>query len=157
MTKAAKEMIFNKYGGRCAYCGCELKSVWQIDHAISKQYFPYWDGVKPEHVNHIDNLMPACVMCNHYKRSSCVESNGQHVGFRDFMKTFHLRLRKLPKKTTRPQTVKRIAYMQNIAVRYGVTIDKPFSGTFYFDKNSNKQLCNTNSGAFGPMVKGGCT
>lgn len=27
-----REIIFNKYGGRCAYCGCELKRNWHVDH-----------------------------------------------------------------------------------------------------------------------------
>lgn len=25
MTKKERELIFNKYNGKCAYCGCELK------------------------------------------------------------------------------------------------------------------------------------
>ena len=32
MTKKERELIFNKYNGKCAYCGCELKKGWHIDH-----------------------------------------------------------------------------------------------------------------------------
>ena len=32
MTKKERELIFNKYNGKCAYCGCELKKGF---HAIS--------------------------------------------------------------------------------------------------------------------------
>lgn len=32
MKKSERELVFNKYGGRCAYCGCELQKGWHIDH-----------------------------------------------------------------------------------------------------------------------------
>ena len=32
MKKIERELIFNKYNGKCAYCGCELKKGWHIDH-----------------------------------------------------------------------------------------------------------------------------
>lgn len=27
-----RQAIFDKYGGRCAYCGCELQKGWHVDH-----------------------------------------------------------------------------------------------------------------------------
>jgi len=33
MKKADRQLIFDKYGGRCAYCGCELVKGWHVDHA----------------------------------------------------------------------------------------------------------------------------
>lgn len=27
-----RKIVFNKYGGKCAYCGCELQKGWHIDH-----------------------------------------------------------------------------------------------------------------------------
>jgi hypothetical protein len=50
------------------------------------------------------------------------------------MADFHLRLGKLPKKTTRPQTMKRIEYMQKVADAFEITPEKPFEGKFYFEK-----------------------
>lgn len=32
MKKADRQKIFDKYGGRCAYCGCELTARWHADH-----------------------------------------------------------------------------------------------------------------------------
>lgn len=32
MKKSDRQKIFDKYGGRCAYCGCELTGKWCIDH-----------------------------------------------------------------------------------------------------------------------------
>lgn len=31
MKKADRQKIFDKYGGRCAYCGCELQKGWHVD------------------------------------------------------------------------------------------------------------------------------
>ena len=28
-----RQTIFEKYGGKCAYCGCELQKGWHMDHA----------------------------------------------------------------------------------------------------------------------------
>lgn len=27
-----RNIVFNKYGGKCAYCGCELQKGWHVDH-----------------------------------------------------------------------------------------------------------------------------
>jgi 5-methylcytosine-specific restriction endonuclease McrA len=33
MKKADRQKIFEKYGGRCAYCGCDLDGKrWNVDH-----------------------------------------------------------------------------------------------------------------------------
>lgn len=32
MNKADRQKIFDKYGGKCAYCGCELQKGWHVDH-----------------------------------------------------------------------------------------------------------------------------
>jgi hypothetical protein len=31
MKKEDRQKIFDKYGGRCAYCGCELQKGWHVD------------------------------------------------------------------------------------------------------------------------------
>lgn len=30
--KPARKAIYDKFGGRCAYCGCELTGKWCVDH-----------------------------------------------------------------------------------------------------------------------------
>lgn len=32
MKKRDREIVFNKYGGRCSYCGCDLGKLWHVDH-----------------------------------------------------------------------------------------------------------------------------
>lgn len=80
MTK--REVVFNKFGGRCAYCGEPLAPRWHMDHLEpvvrntrtgQKQY--------PERDN-IDNLVPACAPCNIQKHSNSLEV------FRDHIKQF---------------------------------------------------------------------
>lgn len=92
MTK--REKVYSKFDGKCAYSGTPLESDWQIDHMESKKingYFAYKRDLDKKDVNRIENLMPTQKIINHYKRAFDLEL------FRDYMKTFHLRLAKLPK------------------------------------------------------------
>ena len=34
MTKQERQKVHDKYGGKCAYCGCELQKKWHADHCI---------------------------------------------------------------------------------------------------------------------------
>lgn len=125
--KIDREAVRNKFGGLCAYTGKPLGDDWQVDHM---QPVSHWCWPQPGYkkkVNDFDNLMPAIKIINHYKRDAHLEA------FRKSMLTFHLRLAKLPKKTQRPQTIKRILYMRTIADLFDITVDKPFSGKFYFE------------------------
>lgn len=149
MTK--RDRIFAKYGGKCAYTGKPLGDDWQVDHMFSKADIYYQahkrvieSGLIPkmyekelrravkEKANSDENLFPALRIVNHYKRSLDLE------GFRSRMMTFHIRLGRLPKNPKVPATVKRIAYMNEIAEAFGITPDKPFSGKFYFEKLEEK-------------------
>lgn len=49
MNKGDRQKIFDKYGGRCAYCGCELNKRWNVDHVepvvrIMKTIPGYWQN-----------------------------------------------------------------------------------------------------------------
>jgi len=128
ISKKDREIIKQKFAGKCAYTGTDLMENWQVDHKVSIQHNHYYKGSALEiDVNHIDNLVPAQRIINHYKRSLSLE------GFRDYLRNFHLRLAKLPKKTTNKKTIKRIEYMQEIARLFDITPDKPFNGVFYFE------------------------
>lgn len=117
-----RDVIYNKFGGLCAYTGKPLGDDWQIDHK-----WPKCGGGNDD----IENLFPAIKIINHYKRSHNVES------FRLSMLSFHKRLSKLPKKTKVNRTIRRIEYMNTIARLFDITIDKPFSGKFYFETINN--------------------
>jgi len=135
--KIDRQAVFNKFDGKCAYTGKPLDDKWQVDHMLSKQRFGYSImkdcanreeyNLRLKEVDCIKNLMPAIRIVNHYKRCNDLE------GFRNYMKTFHIRLSNLPKKTNVEATKKRIFYMNTVADLFGITPDKPFSGIFYFE------------------------
>lgn len=133
ISKKIRLQVKNKCGGKCGYCGCELDDTFQVDHMVSRQYWYMIDMDNRKSVDNIDNLMPTCRICNHYKRAHCLEDFYSHVGFRTYMLNFHKRLAKLPKKTKVTRTEKRIEYLNIIAEKYGISVDKPFSGVFYFE------------------------
>lgn len=128
MKAKDRQSIYDKYGGHCAYCGCELKDKWQVDHIISKHYWKYTFPEDVKGMDNIQNLMPTCCECNHYKRSLCIEDGRNTIGFRTYMLNFHKRLSKIPKKTIVTRTQKRKIYMQIIADKYNIT---PPRETFY--------------------------
>lgn len=75
-TKRQREALRQKFGGRCAYCGCDLKDM-HADHlepVIRIQTDPWGrrlpaaecSMVKPER-NTVANMMPACKGCNLHK------------------------------------------------------------------------------------------
>lgn len=62
--------VFDKYGGRCAYCTTPLTlgpkgdAAFQVDHLHPR----YLGGA-----DDLDNLVPACRICNHYKKTFSVD------------------------------------------------------------------------------------
>jgi len=66
--------VYQKYGGRCAYCGQKITlHEMQVDHIepIRRGLMQLPEEI--ERLSHIDNLNPACGPCNHRKRTHPVE------------------------------------------------------------------------------------
>ena len=132
-----RTVVYNKFNGLCAYSGKPLQGDWQIDHMISKVKHEYHSRIlcpdnetlkeRMNQVNHIDNLIPALRIVNHYKRGFDLE------GFRKYMSTFHIRLSNLPKNPKSTKGIKRKEYLHKIAAIFDITADTPFSGVFYFE------------------------
>ena len=60
--------VYKKMNGRCAYCGCELEyKDMQVDHVIPI------NGCLEQGEDTLDNMLPACRSCNHYKSKSTLE------------------------------------------------------------------------------------
>lgn len=92
MTKAERLVVYNKFGGRCAYCGCELNGKFQVDeffpvkrrHKLIKEtgcdkffYSSYKripDGCQHPERLHIENQNPSCARCNRWKSDMDIES-----------------------------------------------------------------------------------
>jgi 5-methylcytosine-specific restriction endonuclease McrA len=76
ITKSKKEIVYNKYNGRCAYCGIEINyNNFNIDHIN-----PIRRDIKGKDRlngiygnNNIHNLNPSCVSCNCSKWSYSLE------------------------------------------------------------------------------------
>lgn len=116
--KIDRRYIFNKYNGHCGYCGqlIEFKK-FQVDHIV-----PQYNKL-PE-CDNINNLMPTCRKCNHYKRAGTLET------FRRLMITLHERIAKI--------------YIVEVGINFGMLEIKPFDGIFYFEKQPWRFIEQTN-------------
>lgn len=124
-----RQAVYNKYDGHCAYCGCELTlKDMQVDHMFPKHLKHYVEKqayhscCQLPHItdiDDIDNLMPSCRRCNHYKRGETLEI------FRKLLKTLHERIQK--------------QYIDKVAIDYGIITIHEWDGLFYFEKEGN--LC----------------
>lgn len=89
LTKKQRAELRMKFGGRCAYCGCELpEKGWHADHveavlrkseqcmkAAAKGIFKLkatGEYYRPE-AERLENLFPACAPCNLLKTSYSLE------------------------------------------------------------------------------------
>ena len=112
-SKAIRQSVYAKYNGRCAYCGREIAyKDMQVDHFVAKR------GWNESGSDDISNLMPACRMCNHYKRANSLE-------------TFRHYIQEIPRKL-------RENYIYKVGVVYGNVIECEKPIIFFFEKERNK-------------------
>ena len=117
-NKQDRKIIFDKFNGHCAYCGCELQlEKFQVDH-FEAQYWAIAEGGQPD--NSYENLMPACAECNRYKSDWTIE----------VIRTWLEKSKKQLVKTQNLRILNRIG---------GFTIsDEPIK--FYYEKHKAKTL-----------------
>jgi len=130
MATKKRERIKAKFGGRCAYCGCELGDRWHADHVepVIRQlgselrngrFVPTGKVFRPENERD-DNLFPACVPCNIDKGTYSLD------GWR--------------KKLENSCDVLRArSAMYRHGVRFGLIVENPKPVTFYFETLDNKE------------------
>lgn len=107
LSKWERTQIFQKMAGHCAYCGCELNyKDMKVDHVIALHR-----GGRDT----LDNMLPACHSCNHYKSTLTVE------GFRESIERFHT-------------VLMRDSVTYKNAVRFGIVRPNPHKVVFYFEK-----------------------
>jgi hypothetical protein len=105
-----RAIVFDKYNGKCAYCGTDLVKGWNVDH-IKPQVF---GGT-----NDLENLNPSCKDCNNYKCHSDLE------GFRHYTKQMlNDKLEYLFKSKTKMQ----------VAINMGAIKHTQWDGIFYFER-----------------------
>lgn len=118
LTKTERQEVYDKCGGHCAYCGCELAlKDMQVDHVVpmARSFDCFHATETAEELDVMSNYLPACRSCNHYKGSSSL------AGFRKNVECF-------------PQVLMRDSVTYKNAVRFGLVEPKPHKVVFYFEK-----------------------
>lgn len=121
ISKMNRQKVYEMYNGHCAYCGKEIEyKDMQVDHLIPV------GGYKEHGTDDMENLMPACRRCNHYKRANSLE------GFRKLIETI-------------PQKLERGSYIYRVGVDYGLVQPIPKEIKFYFEEveNDNESILRT--------------
>ena len=103
--------VYNRYGGKCAYCGKEIRyDEMQVDH------------IKPLYLGGADdesNWAPACRMCNYYKSTKTIEI------FREELGKLRSRLEK--------------DFIFRLALRYGLIRETSDKVQFLFEKEQDEE------------------
>lgn len=107
IPKKTRLKVYDKCGGRCAYCGRQIEyKEMQVDHVVSL----YWHNGDED----IKNYLPACRMCNFYKSTLTIEK------FRKQIETVVERLEKV--------------FIYRLAKNYGLIQEIRRPVEFYFEK-----------------------
>lgn len=111
ISKSKREEVYQKYNGHCAYCGREIAyKDMQVDHFLPLRAW----GIEDTGTDDLDNLMPVCRMCNHYKRANSLE-------------TFRRYIEEIPRKL-------RDNYIYKVGVAYGEVVEQEHPVKFYFER-----------------------
>lgn len=126
MKKSDRQKIYDKFGGRCAYCGCELTKGWHVDELLPVHRNMKWNKEKTKYVHDgtyinperltIENQMPSCPSCNINKHSMSLEE------FRNMIAGFMKHLNE-------------VSTQYKIAKRYGLVQETGIEVKFYFEKS----------------------
>lgn len=113
LSPVQRRAVYNKMDGRCAYCGEVLAyDDMQVDYVTPLQ------GFKDDARNVLDNMLPVCRSCNHYKRGNTLEV------WRRMLEAI-------------PATLTQDCYIYRHAVRFGVVTPTPRKVIFYFERIRN--------------------
>ena len=110
ISPALRRAVYAKYGGHCAYCGCEITSrEMRVDHINSV----YSAECNHEEVNDtLDNLNPSCQACNFYKQADTLDDFREHIKKMDVTRDFNAKF----------------------GVKYGRLAEAQWDGLFYFER-----------------------
>lgn len=118
VAKIDRQAILTKTNGHCAYCGCELTlKTMQIDHV--EPLIRYKGRNEGWGTDTMDNMLPSCRSCNHYKATMNLEM------FRRAIEAW-------------PEVLLRDSVTYRNALRYGLVESKPRKVRFYFEQLADK-------------------
>lgn len=122
IAKAKKEerlFVFNKFNGRCAYCGDSLNiDCFHTDHIIPKRRYKYPNDGYEIGSDSVENLFPSCSSCNSCKSDLSIEG-------------FRYRI------MDRLERLNEYSSEYRIAKRFGLITEFPDDVVFYFEKFTN--------------------
>ena len=114
LTKHERQLIYDKCGGHCAYCGKEITiGQMQVDHIIPMELYHSYDCFGID-IDVMDNMLPSCRSCNNYKGTFSLEK-------------FRLQIERWPEVLAHGNTTYRNA------VRFNMVIPNPHNIQFYFE------------------------
>lgn len=114
LSPKLREAVYHKYDKHCAYCGKELTTKdFQVDHLIPIQRERFGKYTE-EQLERFENYMPACRVCNGYKRAHSLE-------------TFRRYIEEIPAK------LQRDSYIYRIGRKYNLIVEWPQKIEFYFE------------------------
>lgn len=106
LTAKERKKVFDTYNGHCAYCGTEITfRGMQIDHK----------PLRLEGLDTLENMLPACRSCNHYKHTLDIE------GFREYL-------------TGIPKRLRRDSIPFQVGERFGLVQVNEVQIQFYFER-----------------------
>ena len=74
MNKQLRQQVYQKFGGRCAYCGNPIdKRLMQVDHIVPVYRGQRGHKERIKQSETIDDLNPACGRCNRYKATMSLD------------------------------------------------------------------------------------
>jgi 5-methylcytosine-specific restriction endonuclease McrA len=115
MRKEYREIIFKKYDGKCAYCGCDLQKGWHVDH-LEPIVRNWINGTCKNPQNEtLSNYNPSCQSCNIQKNSYTMEQ------FRENIKQF-------------VNSLNQYSTQYKFAKKYGLVSETDIEVVFYFEK-----------------------
>ena len=116
ISKKTRQLVYNKYNGRCAYCGKQITmKQLRVDHFIP---FRRKNSKNEDEIESIDNYIPACHSCNYYKRARSPQSMKRDI-------------KKLPQ---RLQTL----FIYRLAKRYGLIQQTPKDIVYLYEQEGLK-------------------
>lgn len=89
LTPKQRAVLRMKFGGCCAYCGCELNDKWHADHVKPVLRHMYGSGMIYPDLDTEENLVPACHPCNLHKHCLELEDYRRIIddGRREFLRS----------------------------------------------------------------------
>lgn len=112
LTKRERQVVYDKCGGHCAYCGAELPiSRMQVDHV---------DPIALTGEDTLDNMLPSCRSCNNYKHTLTLEK------FRQAIERW-------------PEVLARDNVTYRNAIRFGMVEPRPHKVMFFFERITKEE------------------